>query len=1514
MPTTLDINYISTKLNGSLANNIYTFQKDTANDPERLQAFFTALGQDSIIISNASLITTNSSISLTGMVQYALGYSNTTVQLSFTQIATEDGSNVVNTVLHVTPPASRPLSFRGFWLPLTNTVLALSLTGTQNIASQEIEAEIASIDNLRVRLVRSALGEWQLNLIQPGNQPIDLGSLLPNLFVFDENVPELEAFFPSQITEAITNVTQGLESARGVLSTIRIDVLNSIFNPTTGSVSFFEAGVSTTASWTLFNRLTIGNLALRLAVSNPLNRNSRQIIGRVEGDINVPGVIESRIVMSKASDLWSLFLLPIGNEGGITIPSIPHIFELAGADIGNLPAAIRTLPDLRLEEFRISFMPSNRAIQEFATRITTVSDWVLIPNYLTLNNIEVDVELERNPKWNFVAGGISATWTLGNTIEVSMGARAVAGVWSFNGSLVRSVNFTDLLNNALHLPDSFPTITLESANINATPSTRTFHLDGMIDIETSHKTALGISLPATQIGGSLDVRREGDRTVYEGMVHLELMFGGTTVILDASLGNTSGVTALNFEGQVEGDVHIGSVVKDIASAFNISNVTVPAFIDSLILRNLDISFNTETKDFMFSGEAEFEVAGQMVDIMVMVAVERPEAGMPYEISFQGELTVANLVLSVVFERMEGENIIAATFNPGDASMPPTLSLDQLVRPLGGDSLANVLPDLEVAINDIVLAIDKRPGESAKFLFRIETDISSDLSRLPVVGHAFPAGTEFSIDDLGLTITSANWDTATLTILNSVLPSGIPQFDTTPITSRIDFDASSVNLDLSAFGIDGNLPSGLADSFNNANTSADTNLPMTVPPTQPSPRPGKWFSIGKKLGPIAIKRIGILPQGKTIFFLIDGDLALAGLEMEARGLGIGFDLANNYRPSFHLDGMGIEIIEGSVEIAGAFLHDRVMYMGETFDQYSGGLVIKVPQFGISALGSYAKVKGQASVFIYAAVDATLATFFEIISLTGVALGFGYNRRLIVPPVEQIGSFPLVAEAIGGNPPNTSLLDELAKIGTYVPISLGDVFFAVGVKATVAELLDVFAMVALTVGHHFRLDIIGIATLTLPPDAPTDPLAEIQLALKVSVIPDEGLFSLEAGLTQNSFVLSRDCHLTGGFALYVWFAGANAGDFVMSLGGYHPDFKVPAHYPRVPRLGLNWKVNNNLQIKGGIYCALVPHAFMAGGEMSGIFKVPHVDAWFKVGAHFLISWKPLHYDIRAYLELGARINLGLIHIGISLGADLHIYGPEFAGTARLHLGPIHVTLRFGGENPGLKAIKWSEFKSTFLPSEAASYATINVESGLIKEVNDAWIINPKELALTTGGIVPPNRLLLDGAVDGNYSANNNIGIAPMDLAASGLQSTQSITIYQVTATTENMVTSSMFQRANVQKNVPAGLWGTRLESDLNGKRVIRNAVSGFKFTPSGNIDNDNTNSSSISINVLENNAPEYVKEFNFSNQTDSSNGFTQTNIMSLASSHNSRDTLRTALLGSNAPETNINAITTSDFLFA
>jgi len=392
---------------------------------------------------------------------------------------------------------------------------------------------------------------------------------------------------------------------------------------------------------------------------------------------------------------------------------------------------------------------------------------------------------------------------------------------------------------------------------------------------------------------------------------------------------------------------------------------------------------------------------------------------------------------------------------------------------------------------------------------------------------------------------------------------------------------------------------------------------------------------------------------------------------------------------------------------------------------------------------------------------------------------------------------------------------------------------------------------------------VATLTQPPTAGKDasevhPIAVVQMEFLVRFAPAEGLLAAQAQLTPVSYVLAPDCHLQGGFAFFSWFSGEHAGDFVTTLGGYHPQFQPPAHYPTVPRLGFNWQVNSEVLIKGEAYFALTPHAIMAGGSLNATFDSGDIHAWFSMGADFLMYWKPFHYTASAEVEIGASVTVhcfGTHTLTISAGAEVQIWGPPFAGNAHVHVKVLIVHVSFtvtfgdGSATPPPK-IAWDEFQKTFLhdvDAAPAKVCSIAIQGGLIRTMKDDLgvphaIVNAKELCLTTDALIPSTRLGTRETVTGDWknlpagtaplcnppaAGVPSLGIEPMGVAQAGFASQQRIRVLR-----EGIDASADFAFVPVYKQTPRALWNPAASPTssvgLNAERMVT-AVTGFELHP-------------------------------------------------------------------------------------
>ena len=173
-------------------------------------------------------------------------------------------------------------------------------------------------------------------------------------------------------------------------------------------------------------------------------------------------------------------------------------------------------------------------------------------------------------------------------------------------------------------------------------------------------------------------------------------------------------------------------------------------------------------------------------------------------------------------------------------------------------------------------------------------------------------------------------------------------------------------------------------------------------------------------------------------------------------------------------------------------------------------------------------------------------------------------------------------------------------------------------------------------------------------------------------------MQAQLTDNSWLLYPEVRLTGGFAFVTWFGGPNAGEFVLTIGGYHPSFHRDG-YPDVPRLGFQWRVSDASSIKGESYFALTSEALMAGGTARGRRAT---SGW--PGPSLVLRRRRRSStstrsgsSVTAYARISAGITIDLWfgddqHLDLARRAG-HVWGPDFAGEATFEVGPCDLTDR-------------------------------------------------------------------------------------------------------------------------------------------------------------------------------------------------------------------------------------------------
>jgi hypothetical protein len=562
-------------------------------------------------------------------------------------------------------------------------------------------------------------------------------------------------------------------------------------------------------------------------------------------------------------------------------------------------------------------------------------------------------------------------------------------------------------------------------------------------------------------------------------------------------------------------------------------------------------------------------------------------------------------------------------------------------------------------------------------------------------------------------------------------------------------------------------------------------------------------VQRSLGPLYCDKIGIgwMAADSKLSMSFDGNVKLAALNIALQGLTVAVPLSdptNFSKYEMDLEGMGITFSQNAIEMSAALLKvpaDLAATPPRNYTSYNGTALFKGGSFTISALGSYAYVPaddtgdGYTSLFIFGIFIGNLGgpPFFYV---TGLAAGFGYNRAIVLPDMYHVTEFPLVAalndptkmgseKLEGGGWSAPDPMKALTKLNQYVPPERGQYWLAAGVRFSTFDLLHTSALLVVQFGNELEIGLLGLSWMSLPPpgkpggSVPVNKYAYAELGLQVRFLPERGFLGATAILTSNSFVIDPACKLTGGYAFYAWFGNnEHAGEFVLTLGGYHPDFIVPAHFPVVPRLGFSWQVSSTVSISGSAYFALTGSAVMVGAGLQILFKKGDLNAWFTAHMDAYIVWAPFRYLLDIGVSIGASYRMDLwfttVTLKVELGANLTIWGPKMGGTVHISWYIISFSIDFGADrNTTPPPLQWKNadgtgFSQSLMPNNAAKapqlkagldtamngglgnaagaatgvYA-ISVEQGLLGTLNKnggevVWIVRPDDFvfsAITT-----------------------------------------------------------------------------------------------------------------------------------------------------------------------------------------
>ena len=1159
-----------------------------------------------------------------------------------------------------------------------------------------------------------------------------------------------------------------------------------------------------------------------------------------------------------------------------------------------------------------------------------IESWAIAPGIFELQSVAFDITLISPADANIVLASFGANAKIGGIVSVICSGNYPDGNFSIGLDPATHLKLGELVNSISGIPDIFPDGLLlnelsgsynsdnkfyslaaaASDDLPWEPGNTGFTLKG-ISANVSKGADFNCSLVAvfeidfTGANGSSKSMLFNVSAIYSASWYFSAGYTGNVSIADvaAAFGFSDIPDFLN--GCVFTAI---SLIFDSGSGYKQLSGNVTVTIDDNANVDLALQMNLLTVNgattVNFSGDFTLRIDGKDLDFHVDF---NKQADGSYDLQFSFLFKITNSVtlkLDAESKSTGGSEKVSEKFFSGSATglnVSLTDALNNLIENMAGISLPVELPDLILtgvacaydgknsatnliatgtignkAINFVfyygkaVAPAAGTPITASRYAFGLQTDMPG-LESLPIVG---PQLKDVNITNFGFVYTSEEGEYSMPALQTGPDASAAPASQGQPKTLNKGFNfTGEIQLPGEANPFSLTLPTVPADP-----AAATPAAPNSTAATSTVQDATKWFKLDKKLGPVTVGQVGFKFADGSLELLISGSLTIASLTLTLNGLGVSFNVAELFKehinPKFSLAGIGLQYSAPPVEISGAFLHS---VDPKGIDVYSGAAIIKASKFTITALGSYANIPANStdtnnttaktSLFIYGLYEGAIGgpIFFFV---TGIAAGFGYNRKVNVPSITEVDSFPLVSLAM--SPEDKSLEDILASLDlpmlngkTPIEISLGDYWLAVGVKFTSFKIIESFVLVTVNFGTQLEFAILGLSKLSWPEKSiMPDPIVYIELAILAHFGPDSDVISVEAIITSNSYLLSKDCKLTGGFAFYSWVSGPHEGDFVVTLGGYHPKFIKPDYYPTVPRLGLSWKVSDVLMISGEIYYAITPSAIMAGGKWDVLFQIPVLTVNVTVWADMLIYWSPFQYyiDVGICVKIDANINVAFIciHFSLEMDAELHIWGPPFAGEAYVDWTIFSFTIPFGdGDKKDPDPLPWQQFSDGFVPHNkpAAVAATalnsladtpavdgvadpinimisngiIDVKTGVKGQDNFA-VINPYQLVITVDSFIPVTTLTLNSeeSHDPSYTGRNvEIGIPPCGL----FKDDKVEMVMTVTFTKESIKQQMLFNA--VSKGFTEALWGaTKSTNDNNSpgtSKVLQNIISGMAISP-------------------------------------------------------------------------------------
>lgn len=372
-----------------------------------------------------------------------------------------------------------------------------------------------------------------------------------------------------------------------------------------------------------------------------------------------------------------------------------------------------------------------------------------------------------------------------------------------------------------------------------------------------------------------------------------------------------------------------------------------------------------------------------------------------------------------------------------------------------------------------------------------------------------------------------------------------------------------------------------------------------------------------------------------------------LDLAGLGLGMPFSLGGEAPAGFDRSrlvpavpsGAGIDL--GLPMISGS---GRVQRTGD--GRYTGLISVSLPPLSVNAFG----VLGLDPFSLLVVLGATFPP-------PGIQIGFGFsvngiggivgiNTRVDREALTRAVFDGTAAAMLFPADPQAQSREVVAALPAIFPAAPGRVI--VGPMFQLAwggGLLTATVALLLELPDPPRVTLLGKIALSVP--NPALPLILIQVTFFGQVDLSEPSISFVASLAGSSIV---GIPLTGD--LFFLTRGGDDAEMVLSVGGFHPQFRRPRGVPDMQRLAMELSPSPLLDLRCSAYFAVTTNSVQFGGHVDLMGEIAGCGLRGHLAFDVLIELQPLHFIAEVSVSISVRV---LGETLAAIGLDLSLEGP-------------------------------------------------------------------------------------------------------------------------------------------------------------------------------------------------------------------------------------------------------------------